>query len=565
MRALSSPSLAALLLPLLSGTALGQISVPDVTPTMLVWENDTVPNVGNIRTVIDVGVNDSGRWIAHVTTSGLADANEVILRNGFVTMLENTPLSQPVGARLDEFDQMAFNDSGNLVWQFTLAEQENEGENEGVYFNARALFVKLRPVNLPETFHPDTTWFRFDGVPTVNDRNQVLFGCDVEDPTIPSLGDPALFLVDCDDSGNVEELRAIIRERGPAPGLEGREIDKVTNGRGEIALNNKGDVLYQGKLRGSDANRVIWLNDQVIAQTETLGVLDRDWVNLKDETVGLNDLGDWAHTGQINASFLLDHVMVKNGELFLRENDTFPDIFPQQVQSLPSANALTMNLEVSNSRDLYHWSQWNGPTATNTGILRNREVLVRTGVTRMNGQFLSLLVPSPTGFDVSPSGRYVVFIGQMGANEDWAVGMLDLGLVRPLQGCGGNEGTLTREAGIAVVGKRVTLGMNDGQGVGVSPFLFVSDRPLSLVDGCGLSLPFGELLVDFGQNGNPFMTLIGTPWGNGPSEIDLDIANNPLLVEQTVYAQGIFFDIGNVVEGPRFQLTNALEITIGAP
>ena len=48
-------------------------------------------------------------------------------------------------------------------------------------------------------------------------------------------------------------------------------------------------------------------------------------------------------------------------------------------------------------------------------------------------------------------------------------------------------------------------------------------------------------------------------------EILLQIPDDPNLVGQSVYAQGLFFDAGDQIPAPPFRLTNALRVTFSAP
>lgn len=77
--------------------------------------------------------------------------------------------------------------------------------------------------------------------------------------------------------------------------------------------------------------------------------------------------------------------------------------------------------------------------------------------------------------------------------------------------------------------------------------------------GCGVVRPFGELLI---SPAHRLGSLTLPPWnGSQPSTLVVPIPPDPALVDQVFFAQGVF----QTPTSPRFTLTNALRIEIGAP
>ena len=140
---------------------------------------------------------------------------------------------------------------------------------------------------------------------------------------------------------------------------------------------------------------------------------------------------------------------------------------------------------------------------------------------------------------------------------------------------GGNPlGSLTFIGGTVKINNDFTLGIDNPLGTqtpGSFPFLGIStgqDPSYILtgtgtpVPGWGMSGPTGELLISVGAP-SPQVVLTGNPWvGAGiPAQIKVHIPNQLPLVGIKVYVQGVLID--PVASGPKFGLTNAMELDIG--
>jgi hypothetical protein len=144
-----------------------------------------------------------------------------------------------------------------------------------------------------------------------------------------------------------------------------------------------------------------------------------------------------------------------------------------------------------------------------------------------------------------------------------------------LYGCGVNpSGSMSVLAGTPEIGTQVTLGIDNPlgtQAVGSFPILVLSLQPDPGYP-CGTALPgfgmsgTGELLVSLASGAliTPFR--VGSPWaGPGvPAPVGVPIPNDPALLGEQVYAQGLLFD-PSAAYGVRYGLTEAVELRLGSP
>jgi hypothetical protein len=375
--------------------------------------------------------------------------------------------------------------------------------------------------------------------------------------------DEALILVTVDTQGNVLSSFDIAHEAGQLPTL-GNPIPQgglPMAEKGQFALNNQGDVIWNARITGAP-DRVIMLNDKVLVrQGENSPIPGFTWNSIGNSRVGLNDQGDWVMLGNLSGPQNSRLLLTLNNQVFLRQRTTFPAISPNLIDDFGN----NMPVTVMNTGDPLFRMSWTGSNFDNLGLLVGKEIVVRKNHQKLNDLFIDNFPDFQNSLTHSPGGRYVMFEATLEDGSN-AIGLVDLGRVTKVPGCVPNEGSLTRQKGFAVAGKTITLAMDKGQGIGVTPFLMVSDRAIPGYPPCGLTTNFGELVIDFGANGNPFLLKIGNPYVGGPVPITLPIANSTQLIDKHVFVQGMFVNIGGQVPGAEpLLLTNALDIEIGAP
>lgn len=551
------------LLPLLLLGVLAGPASPQTALTLL-KRGQSVPGVGTITSIDKFAINDSGEWLALVDTNATEDKDMVVLRNGFLTLQEGTILGTPQGTKIKSIRSLNIDAAGNSYWDVDI--EGSPTVAQGVYFNTKKVILQADLVNTVG-YSRSAVWLLFNGTVKANSANQFIVGAQVADPSIPGGSDDALVLVTTDGKANIITTADVGHESGLVPtlgyptpvGSVGVSFSDPTS----FDLNDRGDVLWQARfVPPSGGDRAVFLNERVLARTgENSPVPGFTWLSLTNVRLALNDKGDWTFQGGISGPQNQRGVLIRNGQLIVRERTSFPAISPYLIDNFASKTPVL----ISNTGEVVYRAQWTGPNTTDTGILVDKEIIVQENVTKLDDLFVDVFVDSADAIAISPGGRYVLFRVDL---EDGSsvVGFLDLGTVTPIVDCAGNTGRLFRSKGFPVTGKTVTLAMDKGQGIGVTPFLMVSDQPISTYPPCGIPTGFGELVIDFGNNGNPFLVKLGNPYLGAPVPINLAIANMAGLIDKHVYAQGIFFNVGNNIPGvATFLLTNAVDIEIGAP
>jgi len=545
----------------LSGIVLAQ------TATVIVRRGQPVQGLGfNAGALEKLAVNDSGEWLVMMNTNNPDEnADEVVVRNGFLTLQEGAIVGNPPGASIDEFGSLNIDEKGDSAWEFTLVDPNVISQaNAGLYLDTKLVALSGDPLNTPG-YGRTATWSRFVGITKHNNNNQILIGSQVNDPAIGGIFDDSIILLSLDDNQNVINSIDIAHEGGQVPQIglsvaqNGLPFNQVT----QMDLNDRGDVLWQAKMGAQNSSdRVILLNDQVLVRNgDASPVAGLNWNIASPVRLALNDAGDWLVQGNLTGIQNRRPFVAINNQILVRARETIPAISPFLLDNFATGTPLFL----ANTGEAIYRAQWTGPGATDTGLFLGKDLIVREGVTKLDNVAIDEFVDNEAAIATSPSGRFVLFECTLtdGAN---VIGFVDIGRMTPIPGCTPNEGKLRRAGGFPVVGGQVTFGMDDGQGIGVTPFLMISDRPIFTYPPCGLTTSFGELLIDFGNNGNPFLLQIGNPYLGVEVPIDIPIANNVLLIDRLLYAQGIFFDIANLVPGQsNLRLTNAIEMQIGAP
>lgn len=199
----------------------------------------------------------------------------------------------------------------------------------------------------------------------------------------------------------------------------------------------------------------------------------------------LNDFGDHVYTGALETPDNRD-VIVKNDTVFVRKGGVLPALAPAAVGDRAPAPIL-----LTNSGDVFWFTKID--VENDTGLLRNHEVLVRRGVTRIGGELVTAISSVDGSFVVSPDGRY--WIARVTLGERDALAWIDFGLVVPLPGCAGNAGKLTLASGQARAGAHLEFALDAGPAAGARAFLAFSARAARPTSSCGLPTTVGELLL----------------------------------------------------------------------
>ena len=557
MRSLSSLSLRLLPLALCLGLSAGGATAQHVR-TLAVTGHE-VFGVGTITDIVKMSVNDKGDWLVLVDTNGPGASDFVLLRNGIPTLQEGDSLSSPEGATVSSMDLPSINIWGDIGWNLNIAGVPVAG-NSGAYFNSKIVIQEGRVSTAPE-FTLGTPWMLIFNV-RLNNSNQMLVHGTVDDPLIASAGDQALVFVTLDEEGNLVSENVYMKEGDVVgPGL--MPIQLFGTATHSVAFNNRGDIMaFVDTSASSSTDGFIFLNYQQIAREgDDSPVEGRTWSSLASPELDVNDYGEYVFSGTISGDTQTNSLIIKNGDKYKQQGDVIPTMAPRKIHSFFSAPIF-----ITNAGGVFWFCKTDeNDSAKDSGIFLNERMLVQEGITPVDGTFVRILETLTESFTVPPDGRYLVFWAQLDDSRTGAF-LIDVGVVTRLPGCAENTGWLGHRSGLPLLGERMAFEMDDGQGTGVLPILFMSTMPIAGYPPCGIETYAGELLIDLSPaNGNPALFQLGVPWGGAPVVQYVDIPDDPILADAVVYAQGLFWDAGDQLPEQNLLLTNALRIEFATP
>ena len=544
MRLLTSTSaaLALLTLPALAG---------DVVLNPSETEGDAVTGVGVLVRADNVAIDNDGNLYGEWDTD-FPDTNQdqVLLRNGAVLFQEGQGLPLPVGAGLGSFDSVWPNDSGDVGYNFFL-DNSTSGFDSGVYVND--VLVIQEGDNAPASFSPGTIWRGFFDV-KLNDANQLLVTGTVDDPNISSSVDEVMIRFDLDASFNVVGSTVIAAEADITP--FSAAIVGLEDSSQEVAFNDSGSVLWAADTDApSGFDGFISLDGTPIAiEGSPSPVAGVNWDSLSSPELDLNNNGDYVFSGTLDVpDSSTNTVIVKNGEIFVREGDE-----PPGIPGFALTTFGTAPIRINDLGEVLWYGDWDdSDTTVDSGLFLDDTLLLREGDT-VGGLVVDTIRGVTDGFFMSDDGSHIAVRVQYEGAVDGIIVITREGATTSFNGCIPNAPTLDVVAGSPTVGDASTFEM------GASPFpsaastLYFSVARLDNGIGCGIFLPgIGELLVD------PFVfnqSLALPPFAGSAVTGSVPWPANPALIGFELYFQGLFVDTN--LTG--VSLTNAIEVCFGA-
>ncbi len=258
-----------------------------------------------------------------------------------------------------------------------------------------------------------------------------------------------------------------------------------------------------------------------------------------------NALGGWAAVVRLSGPAASDALLVKNGAKLAQEGEVLPALAPYALAEIAGTS-----VRHSDSGHVYWVARTDGPLGGESALMRDREVLLRAGVARVEGELVSAF--EGRHLELTPDGRYLTAVAQIGV--DRVLLRLDLGAAVPLTGCTPNPGTL-RVAGPVLTGRTLRLTLDGPAPLGALARVHTSLGEATPGNPCGIPTPSGELLISPTAR---LASLAGGLFANAPVELDVSIPADPALVDLELFAQGVFTAPGQVVR------TNGLRFVIGA-
>ena len=556
MRLFTTRVLTSLLLPSFALIASSVAAAQSATPVLK--QGEPLYGVGTIGNIFAVEVNDNGEWLARVSSSA---AGVILVRNGIPVLHENDRLGMPEGATVNTMKDPSFNNHGDVGWVLNLNGVSSDYD-AGVYNSGNLICLQGR-LCTASRLTPGTTWVDFYNV-FINDQREMLITGRVDDPGITGPQDYAIMRATLDGEGYLLGEECLLIETDPISGISGATFQALNTGKNSLAFNNRGDWLsFVDTTASSAQDGMLLLNGEVVLREgQQSPIQGRNWENLGNPEIDINDQGDWVCSARLTGANTDDWLIARNNEKVVQEDDVIPSISPHTIENFYSTGVL-----LSNAGNVFWFCLFNDSNPdTDRAYFMNKDILVRSGVTWAGDTLIKDCRHAGRPFEVSPNGRFYVFIAEMPNGND-GVFLMDLGMIAPMNGCSTNDAKLSHASGFPLVGETLEFRMDAGQASGVTPVLAISTQPVIGWDstGCGLPLPFGELMIDVGGGGNPVVTRFGPAWGGAPVSFFVNIPDDPALIGAFLYAQGVFWDIGGLLPGDNLLLTNGMMMQLSAP
>jgi len=521
------------------------------TPRLLVQDGSTIIGMGQLTQITYVQVIDTGTWTAFIDTDFTDTTRDgAILRSGFVTLREGSPLFSPSGATLDDFDSVNLSPAGHLAMCLRVI---SGGTREALYWNTVPIALKDTILNSP-LVGANTDWETFD-ICKINGANEVYVIGDVANPAVAGAREATLCKFTMDPIGNILATEVLFTKGQFIDVLE-TTVSDLPITEHALAVNDRGDYLTL--VQGTGAVNAFLINGTVDIAREggpspIPGRLWRPSGGLTNQPrLWLNKKGEYLFVGALEGTGGT-YLVVKNGQKFAQSGDIYPDF-----SANPLINGSAAPVILTNNGDVF----WRADSSLNSddAFLRNYKPIIQSNRTVFNGDLVVAVEQTDNAFSVSPNGRF--FAGRVDLQLGGEAALfVDFGLVEEIPGCAGNEATLAVTDGLALPGNSMTFAMDLGQSLGALPILIFSTRQSIPGSECGVPTVYGELLI---SNGHRVGRAILPTWNLTPSTVTLNVPPDPALVNQTFYAQGLFRDLSGS-SAPDFSLTNGLRLVIGAP
>jgi len=557
-------------------------------PTIILRENQLIPNLGTIQSVTRIAVSDQGTVFtqASITTNSL----RYMMRDAFATFANNILLPEPpppgIYTMTGKFPSFELDDRTNVAWRLqsnnTGGGTGSVGTHTGIYFNLKLIHNDvdsahtLAGVQTPFNGSIPSlgswgyrTFFNID----LNNDNQILVNCQLDTNGTANGGNVAsgMILVDVDDFGNILNETMLVLGDSNVKDTD-IKFNGILNKQNSFQLANNGNwaaTVQFDRVNGINTNKN---NDWGIVANSPTNIIVRenmavpgvgtvDTSGSNSARVSINAFGDVAY--MVRFAGKLERIVSK-GVLLAAEGNAalgLASLAPDKVKDLESNGQPP--LTITDSGDVYWYAKLTGANSRNRAFMRNQEVLIRKGISTIGGVLIRDLTTTERGYTLSNNGRYWAGLVRMAGGGDDVVILFDLGLVLPIPGTDTNPSSLSKLSGDARTGELLVMSMDGPQGPGALPTAYFSlaasipDSPL------GIPSKLGELFIDFTPG--VFLTQIsGSPATTGPSSIAVNIPLDPSLVGLEVFAQGAYFDQGSSNGGAVFNLTNGIKLIIGA-
>ena len=392
----------------------------------LVRVGDPVAGAGNVTEVLSTVVNGFA-WYARVTTDDPV-AGECILELGSKLVGLGDTIGGLTGNPVAEFLDTSHEDIFSSNYLLRLASTPGGTADDEVFTCSFQVILREGDAMgfLGQNFPAGSTWGSFHGVTDAPYTGVYLLRGDLDDPAW-SQG-PRDYLAFGGYAGSVcarYELSAIAMEGNPLPGLadvvlelfedEGtfRTDRAVTFGDPWLSLFGCRILTATGPatavvLHESSQD----LATLVAVEGQAAPVPGRTWGDLTSARVEVGGLSTvWALRADLDASDpSSDELLVRNGLKFVQEGDVLAAISPDALVDLGDGAPV-----IDNGGRVLWIGRWvDSSTGTmKEGLFLDRNLLVETGTTMIEGKAVVALGGDTGSFHIEPFGRFVSFLATL--------------------------------------------------------------------------------------------------------------------------------------------------------
>ncbi len=399
-------------------------AVPPFTIRPLVLEGDAIPGGSVVADVSKVAVNNDGEWVV-IANQVSSTQPEMVIRGGRSTpaavLVEGGVIAGPFGpANLRGFGSTsaAISPQGRVGANVALV--------DAFSFPQSGLLIDGLPVQYSDqvAYQDDrfATWSQFLGVKL--SQQQALVLANVDDFAIPGTSNRALIRLGLNAAGGVASTTRLLVQGAVLPG-QTQPLDSIASGDQQWAFSSGGDFAFLAQLAGSTpeqqaANEALYLNGLnggvLLAQKGAPSIVPgAAWGPLagNGSAVALGGGGDVVFRATLTVAPPLHQVIVKNGAVYVRTGDPAPGVPGRSLIALSFGET---PVRTTDAGDVLYYAKWSDPILSrNTGLYLNRDLLLQTSVTTIAGRTLTSIASGQAAFDISPSGRFIIFVGQLPA------------------------------------------------------------------------------------------------------------------------------------------------------
>lgn len=298
---------------LAASIALAAAAVPAAAqaPVFVLRVGDPVSSGGDAISRLSAGViNSQGQWAVQARTNSTnAAMDQVMIRDGVLSVREGTALASPAGSSVDGFGPFDLDDAGNVFQIYFLSGTSGLGDDTGLFWNGSLLLQEGMTSGAPQ-FGAGTTYRGFLNVKCNGSGTVAALVAAVDDPAVP--GNLEVAVIRLGLSGGAVTGETVIARTGDVLAGQTQPVTAFGSGLHQLAVNEPGDVLYFADLAGDPlTDGAIYLNGTLVAQEGGVSPdPGRTYQRLSSRGLDVNDLGEAIFQADLDDASTADDVVV---------------------------------------------------------------------------------------------------------------------------------------------------------------------------------------------------------------------------------------------------------------